>query len=54
VYDGLTYKSNDGGGSWTAQAGSGSNHWRAIASSANGALLAAVVELGYVYTSSDS
>jgi hypothetical protein len=48
VYDGFIYTSNDGGVAWIGQVSSGSNYWRAVASSANGALLAAVVELGYV------
>jgi hypothetical protein len=42
------------GATWTAQAGAGSRGWQSIASSADGTKLAALVNAGKVYTSTDS
>ncbi len=39
---------------WTEQTGSGSRDWKSIASSSDGTKLAAVVNAGYIYTSTDS
>ena len=40
--------------SWTQQNGSGSRTWQSVASSSDGTKLVAVVQNGFIYTSSDS
>ena len=42
------------GFTWTAQTAAGSRDWIAIASSSDGSKLAAAVDMGYIYTSTDS
>lgn len=53
VWNPIVPASGPGGGGWTAQA-SGSRFWSGIASSADGTKLAACVNTGYIYISTDS
>ena len=52
VYGSL-WTSSDFGASWTEQAGLGSNCWRGVAMSGDGATVAAVVDQGSIWVSTD-